>query len=768
MIDRHFRSLKFASLLLASLIAAVAPVNAQDDRTFVDLMVNAQSRGETVIILRLPDILIEPSDLEAAGLTGFTGMRSVVGAKTYVSLKSLEPALTFAFDDKHLILTLMATVAHLENRAVVDLAPQPAANVDYRSHSNAFMNYVLNRSVANGHWNGSFETGLNTKSTQFYNTVFLRGRTLSRGLSYLERDNRKAVRRSFVGDAFIDTGDGGASLLLGGFMVERQFDLDPYSVRFPTPSLRGSVLTPSTADVYINGVLTRTITLEPGQFDLRNLPVANGVNDNVVVIRDAFGRAQGIQSEYYGSTGLLRRGLTDYAYAAGLQRETPFSSADRYANAVLAGRYRVGLNDSLTAGGRLELSGNTASAGLVMDTRSRRGFLHLTGSISRDHGLRGGAFSLAYSFAGQHRATSASFTLQTPHYTNLSLHAGDDRLLVDAQISSGFAVSRKAAVALSLGHVYDRDQGARNRAAIQTSIQLPHELTLDFVGTHSNGKFGRSNSILVTMSVPLGTRDFASTSLNESSSGIESTLQFQRNPPAGTGLGYTARVSRGAFQENGGVVRYQTSVGNVELSSGRGFAGQGGSTVSFAGGIAAIGHRLYFSRPLSDGFALVQIPDMRGVPVYVANQEIGQTDRRGNLLVTGLLPNYGNHIRISDIATPLNVRITSPHDQVVGPGRLRGAIVRFEVRKLQAVVGKIHVRLGTANLLPSYGELVVHTSTGEIRSDLGSDGQFYFELLPPGNYDAKVVFREGACDFRLRVPPSSDVQTNLKVVPCIK
>ena len=59
------------------------------------------------------------------------------------------------------------------------------------------------------------------------------------------------------GDAIVSDSSLGGSAILAGLSVSRDYSLDPYFVRGPMPRTQGFALTPSTVDVYVNGVLVR-------------------------------------------------------------------------------------------------------------------------------------------------------------------------------------------------------------------------------------------------------------------------------------------------------------------------------------------------------------------------------------------------------------------------------------------------------------------------------------------------------------------------------
>src|ERR1700687_4599161 len=104
------------------------------------------------------------------------------------------------------------------------------------------------------------------------------------------------------------------------------------------------------------------------------------------------------------------------------------------------------------------------------------------------------------------------------------------------------------------------------------------------------------------------------------------------------------------------------------------------------GGIAAIGGGLYATRPLQQGFALIQVPGVEGVRGYFENQEVGRTNSSGNLLVPNMLPYYGDGLSIADRDVPIGYGIGKLREVVAVPNH-GGAVVRFDVARVESVTG---------------------------------------------------------------------------------
>jgi outer membrane usher protein len=179
-----------------------------------------------------------------------------------------------------------------------------------------------------------------------------------------------------------------------------------------------------------------------------------------------------------------------------------------------------------------------------------------------------------------------------------------------------------------------------------------------------------------------------------------------------------------------------------------------------------IGGALFATRPLQDGYALVRVPGVANVRTFLSNQEVGRTNRRGDLLVPNLLSYYANRVRIADEDVPLD-RTVEATERVVAPGYRAGAIVEFPVRRDTRVLGSILLERSGVTVVPAAG-LVSLTADGEqFDSPVGTNGEFYFENVPAGAHRARVRFEGTACEFTLEVPGSADPVVQIGAHTCV-
>lgn len=772
-----------ALILLLALLGLTGPAIAQPsetERAILQVSVNGIERGEIVVVLRSPDVLVRIGDLERAGLIGLGGRRETVGGDVYVSLISLAPAVTYELDERALALRLTATPANLTTTIQDFLQSRPSGLV-YTQDPSAFLNTSMTGiDFDRFTWTG--EGGLSIRNTLLYGTAFRDEMgVFSRGLTSFTVDDRDRLVRWLVGDRFDSTGPLGGSANLGGFSVSREFTLDPYFVRFPTVGLSGAVLTRSVAEVYVNGQLLRREFLPPGPFELRNLPAPVGSGTAEVILRDAFGRQQVISSPFYFTSSLLRAGVQEWSYDLGFRREQQITGLGEYGPWAALGRHRVGVTDDLTVGARIEGGADLVSGGPIATLRLPVGEVELTVAGSRSDTEDGWAGSLAYSYAS--RLFSVGWALRTAsgHYVTTSLKAPEDRPRLEATALVGFPITTRSTVTLQYTHTDFRDAGPQERVSGSVSMRLTGRASLFVTASHARQPEQKpETSVFTGLTYFLGDSTTATASHEVSRHQNTSAVEAQRSLPLGTGLGYRVRAVRAEQdlpQEEGrsggstvdyqglADVQYQSQYGFYEASYER-INGRNSSMLTAAAGLVAIGGGVHLSRPVQDGYALVTVPSVPGVRASLNNQEVGRTDSRGRLLVPNLLPYYGNRLGISDQDIPIDYSIAVT-DRLVAPPVKGGSVVTFPARRVQAIVGTLVVETAGRTVTPAYGQLTVTADGQTYESPIGRDGEFYLENLPRGRHAAIVDHKDAVCRFTLETPASAASLVDVGTVRCV-
>jgi outer membrane usher protein len=127
-------------------------------------------------------------------------------------------------------------------------------------------------------------------------------------------------QRWLAGD-FVSSGLAWArSVRAGGVSLVSNFDLRPDLVTQPIPVVTGAAATPSTVDLYVDGVRRYSGEVAAGPFTLREAPLPDGQGQVRVVVTDVLGQSTVQTLPFYASRQLLRPGLASYAVEAGFVR----------------------------------------------------------------------------------------------------------------------------------------------------------------------------------------------------------------------------------------------------------------------------------------------------------------------------------------------------------------------------------------------------------------------------------------------------------------
>ena len=777
---RHSSARRLRFVFLVSLAATGAAVRAAElIPLVVPLTVNEIGRGDVPIAINAngDDVLMRISDLEAAGAAGARWERQKLIAAVATShtavpleggetiwLNALRPLVDYRFDSSELTLRVTfdpRLLAATELNAVDTLRPK---GIVYSADSSTFFNYALN-STALKTPSVFGEIGHSFRGNLLYSS-FSRAPdgTFTRGLTNFVMDQRLKMRRLTLGDAPVTTTDPlGGGALIGGATWSRNFALDPYFIRQPSIALRGFALSPSTVDVYVNGMLVAQRTIPPGEFELRDVPLATGAGNVRMVVRDAFGGERVTNSTYYAASNVLAQGLSEYTYSIGKVRDQ-LSTSGGYGDPAAVASHRLGITDYFTAGGRIEASRRLWSAGPNAALRTRFGDFGTSLAASHDDGRSGYAYAFDYRYLA--RVLSYGFTVQklSREYANLSIKAADDRSLLTSTAYVAFGLPY-ASAAVQWSTSQPRDTSRRNEISLITSFPIANRVSAYASGGFVTQDGKRRRQFTTGVSVYAGRNTTASATVSSFGTGNESALELQRPIPVGTGFGYRLRLGRAGGTDSGtGLVQYQSPFGRYEAAFDPYDLGANPS-VTIAGGLITERGRVLFTPPVQDSFALVRVPGVEGVRVYSANQLIGRTDSHGDLLLPSLLAYYGNAIRIDDHDVPLDYQVGAV-EKVIAPPYRGGALVEFPVSRIQAIGGTIKVEHAGRTVVPAYGELTLSSGERSYVSPVGTGGEFYFENVPAGTYSASISWADGTCTFSVDMPSSNESMVNIGDLTC--
>lgn len=755
--------------MLVATLATAGVCRAQDvaastERAFAGVTVDGVDDGERTILVIPGDVLLDVADARALDVPVTPDALRTLGPNRYVSLHALAPEVTYRFDEEAVSLTIDVAARLLETKTT-RLGQSAPSDVDTARPGSAFGNYFVSGTSGSG-IDAFLEAGYSRGNHLLYTSESLAtGTAALHGETYYAIDDPARTRRSQIGDstAYGDALLGDVNIF--GIGTRRAFELDPYVYRFPTPAISGTVATPATADVYINGTVARSVPLAPGGFNLTDLPIATGRNNVRVVVHDAAGRVQTFSQGYYASDTLLRKGLTDDQFAAGFMRSS--GAGQSYGKPAVVAAYRIGATDAATYGVRFEGTGAHELAELNTDLRVPSGAVHLAAAQSSARGR----FGMAYDVAAIFQGAKTSFAVDlSSHATAFADLTSLPEILSAPRSDARFTLSRRLTPALTATlqterQTYDAIPG-QTIDILGLQSQMGRDTTAFVSLQHQRAGFGQAITYASLSIVrALGANRTAIASY-DGGTPAATNVQYRADPPSSdTGFGYGLRFGRAGSESLAQLdlvdhARYGDTQGVLARDS----TGKLLANVAFDGGVSAIGGKTLFSRPIADGFALVET-GAPNVPVTLDGRAVGRTDRTGDLVVSSLASNSANRLEVDPQSLPLGEE-PKADERLVSPGFRGGTVADLQVARIRYFIGSVRFRAGAATQVPADGMLVLSGKHGSARSPLDDGGGYYFENLAPGAYAATVRSPVGNCRFTLQIPVVAKIATDLGIVRC--
>ena len=767
-------------LLLAAWLVSEPIVNGQLQQSYWAVVVNEVRQGDVLVALDGDDVWMPVDALTRAGLINVGGRRQNMFGAVHVLLQSLAPDVSVRLDMAEVTLFVTAAARFFAERDVALQRARPEGIVQSHSPS-AFLNYSATWDRQGGP-SGFGEAGLSllgTTSTVSGFTVDDSG-SVTRGLSTITLDRTSARQRWQIGDTIARATPLGSGPIVAGISFGRDYSLDPYYLRYPTPFVRGTAASPSEAEVYINGALVSRLQIGPGPYRLDRLPLTSGLADVSVIVRDAFGGEQVFQQAVYLAATVLQRGEQDYQYVAGALRDDS-SGAPVYGRVQGVAAHRIGVTDSLTIGYSGEGNHDVVAGGPTITARlGPLGELDVNawGSRTRD-GTQGYAAYGTYSFVSRAFNASAVAQYYDRRFANIYVTPGSSPTPEYYQVSAGvplwsigsvtYTLERRRSAAGNFGLTLPDDtfDNSLARSRTQTLRLNARVLPRTQLAVTAAYTLVRDRSIwtgLAALNVVIGRSSTASVSSSRDVDATTTTVDLNRSLPVGVGYGFRANAS----DANGGTASAQfeanTSFNRVRLTYdtlGGGSPQNASVTVS---GSVLVSHGMFFSRPLDSSAAVVEVTGLPHVRVLTDNVEVARTDGSGRALIPDLLPYLANRIGYNQADIPFDYRIPES-SQLIAPPYRGTAYVKFPTARIQARAGSVRMTIEGEDVVPSYGSIVAHREGGDVESPLNGDGEFFLDL-PQGHYRATVTFKGASCEVEFEATPTDEMIQSVGRLRC--
>jgi outer membrane usher protein len=766
--DACVRQLCLAAIIVLVLTALLRPVfaAAADQTLLLEVHVNGYSTGKIgEFTLRAGALLSRRAELADLGFRVPDTLAA--GADALIALSDL-PGLKWRLDQAKGV--LFVTAANRLLAPTVLQVGHRAAGGAVESGTGATLNY----DVAD-----QYVGGLNTGSGQFDLRVFSPwgvastdalafagggpggpgANTAIRLTSVYTYSDPDGLLRYRLGDFISGSLGWTRSLRLGGVQGNSDFTLRPDLVTFPLPSVSGSVAVPSTVDVMANATRLFSAQVQPGPFEIPQLPVVTGANTISMAVTDALGRQVTVTLPFYASAALLAPGLQSFSAQVGEIRQNYGLVSNDYGAPAATATYRRGVSSDVTVEASAEgTRGTVAGGGGVVVNVADLAVVNAAVAGSKGSGGSGLELSAGMQRTSPVYSLGASATVASHTYRDVAAVNGDAFPRIQLNASAGVSLGQFGSIGVAYAAV-DSDAvaspantqgGALAQAQSATSLnaaslggsvylepaQHAHVLSasysvqigaVSFFATGFHDFASKGTGVLAGLTMPLGGRSSVGVSGGAGTGGSYQQVQAQQSAVAIGDVGYQAFGILGTPNHEFGQVQYMSPW--ALLTGGVDHVGQQTTLrAEVQGAVSYVDGGVFPSNTINDSFAVVDTNGLADVRVLYENRDAGSTDSAGRLLVPDLRSFDINHIAIDPADIPSDSSIDTTTREV-RPQDRSGVVVRFAVKVSHGALVRLVDEAGKP--LP-VGSTATLRATGAI-VPVGYDGDAYVEDLATHN-----------------------------------
>jgi outer membrane usher protein len=649
--------------------------------------------------------------------------------------------------------------------------PGALLNYDLQATQTHYKDYISdNNTIGNDHVTVSSSQDLAVFGSQGFlqilTTLTSIGDTnqeFSRLATTYLHDNEEQLTTLSVGDGVVEPSTGVPGVRYGGISWQTNFDLDPTFSTLETPTIFDEARLPSTLEFFLNDRRVGTpLPVQPGSFEISGLPTVDSSGQVNVVIRDALNNERIVVIPYIHSARLYREGLHGFSYTVGELRP----ELERYENPFVATAQRWGLTRQVTLGLGAAASAERQSLGTTAT------FL-LPGQVIGDVGV---ALSNSEAGTGQQMSTSAQWQSGAASAGASVTHSSENfRLLGDEintvgiprdelQLFAARSIGNVGSVSATWGRrsIWSGDTQTVTSIGWSKSFQV---FILSLNALHSDDGTTGSTTLMLTISVPLQSLGFASSSIQKSGHDLSMRADYASPPVTNTGVAY--RVGMLSDLPIGGD-KQPTYYGAMD---GRSSVGEHGVYIEdepqqetwrayTAGSVGVLAGRTFVAPPITGGFALVTTGDAPDITLYRWNLPVAVSDSHGQAIVTTLSPYQDNLLAVRPEEVPFEYRITNTELTAVPRGR-GGVLVEFNMVREQPAL--LTLQLPNGQPVP-VSAVVKIMETGETAL-VGLRGEAYLENIPE-QVEVEVSDQQNHCHFFIKHPPTTDPQLRLGPYVC--
>ena len=582
-----------------------------------------------------------------------------------------------------------------------------------------------------------------------------------RGNVQLLHDDVGNALRTSIGDVTPVSAGFQSTPVLGGLSIQRQYgELQPFRNVRPSGLFRFTLDRTSTVDVVINGATIRTLRLDAGQYDLKDFPLFNGLNDVELYIVDEYGRHLVAAFSQFFSSRLLAKGVAEFGATVGAPQLRGAQDEIHYDtdNPAVSTYFRYGLSSEITAGVNFQANKSQWLAGGEFGWASPIGnFGGVAGFSSIDGLPSGSSFLASYDISAEalwfisSPQINLAYLQTSEFFANLGVLTPNEPRAREMRGRLSFQLPLNFGIGMSAS----RSEG-RGSEPDETRFGLSVSQRLGFMDITASGerleKTGAPNDdrLLLSLSIPLSDRDNTRTTYDSRNDqvqfeyaryqrdevddyGVRAVLLRDQDRATGTGeFAYNANRFSMLLQHDA-----IANADTTEIQSQR-------STYMVSTELAFAGDTLAWGRPVGQRFAIIAAHETLADSSVGASQSKDSHKRQAETGFFGpALVSAGNAYQPQSVYLDVE---TLPAGYDVGTGQFDFVPGAASGYRLTVGSEASHVVVGTA--MGTNGKPLALLG-GELRPHGAKDapailvftnkaGRFFAEGLAPGVYDMRI------------------------------
>lgn len=591
-----------------------------------------------------------------------------------------------------------------------------------------------------------------------------------------------------------------------GVSAERFYSqLHPGQNIRPTGQHSFRIERPSNVDILIDGAILRRLHLQPGSYNINDLPLKPGATKITLIIEEDTGARRTLDFTNFAGQDLLATGIDEWQIAGGVQASPALGQGDRgirdavtysepdylWNRPAVTGFYRTGVTPTLTASAHAQADSRVAMAGAGISAGTPYGYISIDAAASFQTASGAGfAVRSAYELidlqdsSGGSQSLRLSAELQTAAFATVNDYAAPRdyglnlAVLYSKNLTEDISASLSGALYLSRRQLTDIDKWAidltiskRLSDALSGAISVGYSQdahpTYQICACQSDPDYPGVRTLARVSYRPDAVSSLA---LSEDVRAQTSRATYQSTSADGAWNAFLDAAHEGPAHsaDIGASIGYSGNRGEIALSHATRLEGLSASqnvhsadertSLRLESGIATADGAWSFGRPIRNSFAIVETHESlgdRNLTLGPKEKEIGRSDFLAPALLPDINPYIQRRVEFDVDNLPLGYDLGAGAFDFLGPYK-SGYRVQAGSSYTVTAIGTLAGEDGhPISLLGGTAREVGRKDGARIQLFTNKAGRFGAQGLAPGSWIIDIETEPEPTRFLLDIPPGT-------------